>query len=247
MIRAIIIEDEKPAARRLLRMLEKENIKVVSVVNSVNQANQWLQKQINFDLAFMDIRLSDGLSFEILKNMNKNIPIIFTTAYDQYAIKAFKINSIDYLLKPIKQEELHFSIEKYNQLKPSYELTNIINNLVKNKKIYKERFVSKIGEFIKIIPTNNILCFYSEFKTTKIRTKQGKNIFYDESLEKIEKQLNPQKFFRVNRKYIINISGIKEIVRYSNSRLKIILENFKDAEIIVAREKVKDFQKWLQN
>ncbi len=247
MIKAIIIEDEKPAGRHLQRMLEKEGLQTLEILPSVEVAVAWLRSNPQPQLVFADIQLSDGLSFDIFKQQPVSCPIIFTTAYDQYAIKAFKLNSIDYLLKPIKQDELQQAIYKYKKLNTtnSIDINNIIKQINKFKNNYKERFIIKAGIHIRIVEVDDIACFYSEEKTTYLRTLEGKEYITDESLEKIEKLINPTHFFMVNRKFIVALKSIKDIVRYSNSRYKLIVHKFEKTEIIVAREKVKIFKAWL--
>ena len=247
----IIIEDEKPSARRLVRMLNEINIEAQAMLHSVAESIKWFNNNKHPDLILLDIQLSDGLSFEIFEEVNVNSAIIFTTAYDEYALKAFKLNSIDYLLKPIDQDELELAITKFRKNKP--ENTNIQMDLEQIKKIlvnplnknYKERFTIKIGQHLKIIPTEDIECFYSENKGTYIFTSDNRDYLIDSTLEHLEMDLDPTVFFRVNRKFYINIQAIKDIITYSNSRLKLILNSFSEHEIIVSREKVKNFKIWI--
>jgi len=245
MIQAVIIEDEKPAARRLQRMLQKENIQTNILLHSVQESVEWFNSNVAPDLIFADIHLSDGSAFEIFEKTNLQSPVIFTTAYDQYAIKAFKLNSIDYLLKPIRQEELRFAVNKYrNNNLQNIDFQQLLTN-IQNPLNYKERFSIQYGHHIKSLPVQDIICFYSQDKATYIVTANGEEFLYDNPLEKIYPQLRPTGFFRVNRKFIIGHNAIADIISYSNSRLKVILKNFSQHEIIVARERVKDFKKWL--
>jgi len=248
----IIIEDEKPSARRLQRMLSEINMETQAMLHSVNEAVKWFQNNEHPDLILLDIQLSDGLSFEIFEQVEVKSAIIFTTAYDEYALKAFKLNSIDYLLKPIDEEELESAIEKFkiNQPEPhnlQVDLDQIkrllVNPLSKN---YKERFTIKIGQHLKMISVDEIECFYSENKGTYIFTSDNRDYLIDSSLEHLDASLDPLKFFRVNRKFYVNIKAIKDIISYTNSRLQIILNSFSDHEIIVSREKVRDFKRWLE-
>jgi len=244
----IIIEDEKPAARRLQRMLQQENIFVEVLLHSVDEAITWLQLYPNPELIFADIQLSDGLSFDIFKQINLSSAIVFTTAYDQYAINAFKLNSVDYLLKPIKQEDLHFAIEKYRkqQAGNSFDMQKLLQSIQSQKAVtYKQRFSVSFGQHLQSIDAGQVECFYSQDKTTYIFTENAESYIYEKSLDSIEKQLNPKDFFKVNRKFIVQYSGIKDIISYSNSRLKVVLKNYNEQDIIVARERVKDFRKWL--
>jgi DNA-binding LytR/AlgR family response regulator len=251
-MKIIIIEDEKPSARRLQRMLSEINIKAQAMLHSVAEAVKWFQNNEHPDLILLDIQLSDGLSFEIFEQVEVKSAIIFTTAYDEYALKAFKLNSIDYLLKPIDDEELENAIDKFRINQPEahnlqVDLDQIkkllVNPLSKN---YKERFTIKIGQHLKMISTDDIECFYSENKGTYIFTSDNRDYLIDSSLELLESSLDPIKFFRVNRKFYVNIKAIKDIISYTNSRLQIILNTFSDHEIIVSREKVRDFKKWLE-
>ncbi len=246
MIAALIIEDEKPAARRLQRMLTKENIDVLETLNSVNSAVAWLQSNPQPPLVFCDIQLSDGIAFEIFEKIKINSPIIFTTAYDEYAIRAFKLNSIDYLLKPFTQEDLQFAIQKYKNTHSKNQVENfseVFKNLTQQK-IYKERFLVRKGVYIQVLTTRDIDYFYSENKMTYIHQYSGKESIVDESLEKLTQIIDPEKFFRVNRQYIINREAVKEMIRLANKRIKLVLLS-DNMEVIVARERVNDFLKWI--
>lgn len=246
----VIIEDEKPAARLLKRRVEKLGYPVQELLYSVNESIAWLQNNEHPDLIFMDIQLSDGLSFEILDSLELKSSIIFTTAYDEYVLKAFKHNSIDYLLKPVDEEELKFAINKFlslQQPKQSLDLTAIKELLSPKAAIkYRERFSVKVGTNIKLVETSQIECFFSENKVSFIHTKEGKNFIVDFTLDALEMRLDPKKFFRINRSQIIQLDAIKEITVYSNSRLRVILHSYNREEMIVSREKVNDFKDWLE-
>jgi len=244
----IIIEDEKPAARLLSRKLEKLNISVNQMLHSVEESLNWFSQNPQPDLIFLDIQLSDGLSFEIFEQFPIKSAIIFTTAYDQYALRAFKLNSIDYLLKPIDEKELAEAINKFKERTQNHTALDfnwIKSLLVSEQKQYKERFSIKIGQQLKIVTTQEIECFYSENKGTYLHTTENRNYLIDATIEQLESELNPKEFFRVSRKFIIGLKAIKEIQVYSNSRLKIILSTFKEDEIIVSRERVSDFKNWI--
>ena len=247
----IIIEDEKPAARRLNRMLSALNIEVKTMLHSVEESINWFQNNEHPDLIFLDIQLSDGLSFEIFEEVTVKSAIIFTTAYDEYALKAFKLNSIDYLLKPLDEDELTVAVNKFkeNQTKQSDVKVNIddIRKLLINPvdRKFKKRFTIKVGQHIKIIHVDEIECFYSENKATYIHTNSNRNYLIDDSLEHWQEQLNPEHFFRVNRTFIVHINAIKDIVSYTNSRLQLKLHSFDADEIIVSRERVKEFKNWI--
>lgn len=243
----ILIEDEKPAARLLKRKIEKLGFKVGEMLHSVEESINWLQNNPQPDLIFLDIQLSDGISFQIFDELEIHSAIIFTTAYDEYALKAFKLNSIDYLLKPVDEEELAFAIEKYEKQREVKINFSEIRNLFDKNKTYKERFTTKIGQSIKMIVTEDIECIYSENKATYAFTKEGKNYLLDYTLDKVEELIDPKRFFRINRGQIIKIDSIKDIAVYSNLRLKISLLKFIEQECIVSREKVNAFKSWLES
>lgn len=248
----LIIEDEKPAARRLQRMLERLEVQVGQLLHSVEEAIHWFKSNEHPDLIFLDIQLSDGLSFEIFDEVTIHSAIIFTTAYDEYALQAFKLNSIDYLLKPIDDEELEAAVKKYKLLQPKAQQVQFnfedIKKLLTNpvEREYKKRFTTKIGQHIKMIPVDEIECFYSENKGTYAHTIDGRDYLLDTTLEQLEGELEPETFFRISRKFYINITAIKDIISYTNSRLQLKLKSYKEQEVIVARERVKDFKLWLE-
>ncbi|MFZ3564019.1 LytR/AlgR family response regulator transcription factor [Tenacibaculum finnmarkense] len=247
----IIIEDEKPAARRLKRMLSEFNIEAQTMLHSVEESINWFQNNKHPDLIFLDIQLSDGLSFEIFEEIEVKSAIIFTTAYDQYALKAFKLNSIDYLLKPLDQDELKVAVDKFKEHQPKKSdvkvnidaIRKLLINPVDRK--FKKRFTIKVGQHIKMIPIDQIVCLYSENKATYIHTNANRNYLIDNSLEYWEEHLNPEYFFRVNRTFIIHINAIKDIISYTNSRLQLMLHFYDESEIIVSRERVKAFKNWI--
>lgn len=254
-MKTIIIEDEKPAARRLHRMLAEFGVTVSTMLYSVEEAIDWFQNNEHPDLIFLDIQLSDGLSFEIFDVIEVHSAIIFTTAFDEYALQAFKLNSIDYLLKPIDDDDLENAVKKYRlRFKASAEPNKIALDFEDIKKLlvnplereYKKRFTARVGQHLKIINAEDVECFYSENKGTYAATKEGRNYLLDTTLEQLEGELKPQVFFRVSRKYYINIAYIKDIISYTNSRLQLKLKHHPDFEIIVSREKVKDFRLWLE-
>lgn len=248
----IIIEDEKPAARRLSRLLAELDVEVSVMLHSVEEAINWFQNNEHPDLIFLDIQLSDGLSFEIFDEVAIKSAIIFTTAYDEYALQAFKLNSIDYLLKPIDDEDLEMAVKKYKSLKPEPQKLALdfedIKKLLVNplEREFKKRFTVRVGQHLKIINADEVECFYSENKGTYAATIEGRNYLLDTTLEHLETELEPKIFFRVSRKFYVNINHIKDIISYTNSRLQIKLNHFSDQEIIVSRERVRDFKLWLE-
>jgi len=247
----IIIEDEKPAARLLQRKLAKLDIQVGVMLHSVEEAVDWFSNNEHPDLIFLDIQLSDGLSFEIFEKVEIKSAIIFTTAYDEYALRAFKLNSIDYLLKPIDEGDLQIAVSKFKVRLPKQETMQLDFEQIKKmlinpfEKNHKKRFTVKIGQHLKIISTDEVECFFSENKGTYIHTFDNRNYLIDTTLEVLEQELEGKDFFRVSRKFIIQLKAIKEIVLYSNSRLKLVLPTFKDDEVIISREKVSSFKVWI--
>ena len=247
----IIVEDEAIAARRLQRMLEKKGMQIVKTISSVAALKDQIHASEQPELYFFDIHLNDGIVFEALEGIDFEIPIIFTTAYDQYAIKAFKQNSIDYLLKPIDEEELEVSITKYKKSqKQSVDLsalTALLSNATttNTSPTYRERISIRIGDKIKSLTITDISLFYSDNKMNFLYTLEGRSYPIEQTIESTFKELDPKKFFRVNRGYIVSIEAISEVIAYSNSRLKVKITKGDQHEIIVSREKVKDFKQWL--
>ena len=246
----VIIEDEKPAARLLQRKVQQLGYSATKLLHSVEESLEWFSNNAHPDLIFLDIQLSDGLSFEIFEKIEIKSAIIFTTAYESYALRAFKLNSIDYLLKPIDEEELATAIEKFKlrvEQKDSLSLNfeQIKSMFSSTEKVYKSRFTVKIGAHLKIINSEEVECFFSENKGTYIHTLDNRDYLIDCTLEVLETELDPKKFYRISRKFIVPLNALKEIVVYSNSRLKIILPTYKADDVIVSREKVSDFKSWI--
>ncbi|MGV3459645.1 MAG: LytR/AlgR family response regulator transcription factor [Flavobacterium sp.] len=247
----IIVEDEKPAARLLQRKLDKLGISTATMLHSVEEAIAWFGSNAHPDLIFLDIQLSDGLSFEIFDAVPINSAVIFTTAYDEYALRAFKLNSIDYLLKPIDEDDLEAAVKKYRErtLQPqslSLDFEQIKRMLVNPaEKAYKKRFTIKMGQHLKMVNIEDVECFFSENKGTYLHTHDNRDYLLDCTLEQLESELDPAEFYRVSRKFIVPMKAIKDIVVYTNSRLKVILPTYKDDEVIVSRERVNDFREWL--
>ena len=247
----IIIEDEKPSARLLQRKVEKLGFQITTLLHSVEEAINWFQNNSHPDLIFLDIQLSDGLSFEIFDAVEIKSAIIFTTAYDEYALRAFKLNSVDYLLKPIDEDDLEIAVNKFKARQPKLESMSLdfetIKRILVNPEVktYKKRFTIKTGQHLKMINIDEVECFYSENKGTYLHTLDNRNYLLDGTLEQLEVELDPKEFFRVSRKFIIPMKAIKDILVYSNSRLKVILPTYKEDEVIVSREKVSDFKNWI--
>ena len=247
----LIVEDEKVAAERLVGLIKNydPSINVTEIVQSVKNAVLWLNTHQAPDLIFMDIQLADGLSFEIFEQTIVKTPVIFTTAYDEYALKAFKVKSIDYLLKPIDPDELKNAIEKFKENNSPKEIpTQVFDSIMHSlTKKYKNKFVMNVGEHIKVFTTEDIQCFYSIEKCTFLQNKSGRDYGISYSLDQLEDLLDPAQFFRINRKFIVSFSAISDIISYSNSRLKVKLNSNKADDLIVSREKVQDFKQWLEN
>lgn len=248
----IIIEDEKPSARRLQRMLKSLNIEAETMLHSVEESIEWFQDNVHPDLIFLDIQLSDGLSFEIFEAIDIKSAVIFTTAYDEYALQAFKLNSIDYLLKPIDEDDLKIAVDKFKERTPQNNSVTLDFNDIKKllvnpiEREYKKRFSVKVGQHLKLINVEDIECIYSENKGTYAHTIEGRNYLLDQTLDQLEDELEPHVFYRISRKFYVNINAIKDIISYTNSRLQIKLNYYNDQDIIVARERVKDFKNWLE-
>ena len=248
-----IIEDEKPAAA-MLEMLIKQvepSTQVITQIPSVAKSIEWLKaNEKEVDVIFMDIQLTDGLCFEIFKEIKVIKPIIFTTAYDEYAIEAFKVNSIDYLLKPIKIEALTQSINKLKSFKPTVQpdsITNyhdLINLLAQKQQNYPPRIMVKVGEHIKSIKVDETAFFFAEGRTVFIVTNEKRKYIVDYTLEELSNMLDPRLFFRCNRTYIVNINAITDVLVYSSTRLKVRLPKEFDDEVIVSRERVNQFKNW---
>jgi DNA-binding LytR/AlgR family response regulator len=255
MYKAIIVEDEKPAAEHLQRLINQVDVKidVLRIISSVDEALSWFKNNPLPDLIFLDIQLSDGLSFEIFDHVKISCPVIFTTAYEEYAIKAFKVNSIDYLLKPIGIDDLKYAINQFRSI--SYSVKDVYNQTLRYKvdqvmklltNNFKSRFIVNVGMHIKSIEVENINLFYSLEKATFILESTGKTYDVSYSLEQIEKLIDPKQFFRISRKHIININAIADIISYSGSRLKLKIVNAKDDDILVSRSKLTEFRRWLE-
>jgi DNA-binding LytR/AlgR family response regulator len=245
MIKTVIIEDEKPASRKLERMLsEFPEIEVVAKIESVEEGVQWFSENEHPQLIFSDIVLGDGLSFDIFEKIPTKGFIIYTTAFDQYTLKAFKLNSIDYLLKPILDEDLGGAIEKFKSFLPADNSVSSheIKQLIKKDKTTLSRILVKIGYNLKIVQTHEVSCFFSENKIVYLQT-QERTYPSDFTLDELEDVLDEKKFFRVNRQFIINSDYIKNI--HTSPNYKVEMEFQPQEEITVSRDRVKDFKDWL--
>lgn len=248
----LIIEDEAPAARRLQKLLEEINpqISIIAVLGGVNESIEWLQSNTCPDIIFMDIQLNDGISFEIFDQVNIPHPIIFTTAFDDYVLNAFKVNSIDYLLKPINEEELKRSLDKYENLKSQFTtsdhslIKSLVSQVQQQDKQYKTRFLVKKGEQLLSINTADILSFQSRNGLVYILTAGNKKYLIDQTLDDLAQILDSQKYFRVNRQFILSYESIQIVHKYGKGKLLVETTFNCDEQIIISAEKASIFKTW---
>jgi two-component system LytT family response regulator len=252
-LNVLIIEDEAPAVEKLERYLQKysASIKVISKIESINNSVEWLKhRQAEIDLIFMDIQLTDGLSFKIFDLVKVEKPVIFITAFNEYALDAFKVNGIDYLLKPITYSDLSVSLQKLENLKSQLTRSEAETEKIKAVlsalpvKNYKNRFMVKLGDHIRSITSDQISFFFADGRDVYLITNQLRKFIIDYTLESLEDILDPKIFHRCNRSYILNITAIQDVIVYSNSRLKVMTAIKWESEIIVSREKVSEFKEW---
>jgi two-component system, LytTR family, response regulator len=253
-MKVLIIEDEKPASDKIVSFLQMydSNIEVMAIIESVCKAVEWFRETSTLpDVIFMDVQLTDGLCFEIFEQVSIKKPIIFTTAFNQYAIKAFKQNSIDYLLKPIDYQQFYQSLKKLTTLRDNLPGNSEFDQLEQYRTLfsnigqsYKPRFMVKVGEHLRTVQTENIVLFFAEGRNVTLIDNKSKRYVVDYKMEELENMLNPKHFFRLSRSFIVNINFIADTLIYSNSRLKVALTNPFEEEIIVSREKVKLFKEW---
>ncbi len=253
-MKVLIIEDEQPAAKQLTKLLTKldPSVSVIETIDSVESSVKWLKTFPAPDAVFMDIQIADGLSFDIFNQVDIQSPVIFTTAFDQYAVKAFKVNAIDYLLKPIDEDELSETLVKLQTRKselmtpPQYP-ADFFKHFYQNipQQTYKERFLIKIGQNLTSVETQDIAYFFSEDGMSQCFTLQNRKHIVEHTLDELENNLNPKDFFRINRKIVLHIKAIQKISPHFNGRLKLELTPQYREEIFVARERVNDFKTWL--
>jgi DNA-binding LytR/AlgR family response regulator len=258
-LRALIIEDEPLAARRLAELLRRQQpaVEVVATAESVAAAVVLLDTlQPAPDVLFLDIHLADGLSFELFERTTVPCPVIFTTAYDHYAIRAFKVNSVDYLLKPIDAAELQAAVQKLRERRTTAQLATpamafdpaLLTQVLQQMQVrptYKEQFVVRVGEHLKAIATEQIAYFFSLEKATLLQTRENRRFVVDYTLEQLESLLDPRQFFRLNRTYLAQASAIQDIIHYTNSRLQTVLQHCPEGPVLVSRERVPAFKAWL--
>jgi DNA-binding LytR/AlgR family response regulator len=251
-MKILIIEDEPHAAQRLEILVESllENVTICGKIDSVRKAVDWFKNNLPPDVVLMDIQLADGISFQIFEQCNVNAPVIFTTAYDEYAVRAFKVNSIDYILKPVDKDELMVALTKVRaRVRSEDDTEQLLKNMSEAVKMltkkYKSRFVIKVGEHLRTVEVNDIRFFYSQEKATFCVTNENRSFILDYTLDQLEEMVDPAHFFRINRKYMVSSGAIQDIISYSNSRLKLVLTGSQDRDVIVARERVQEFKDWL--
>lgn len=257
-MKVLIIEDEELAVKKLRKTLNAvdESAEVVGVADSIRSSVNWLQNNPSPDLILMDIELCDGQSFEIFDKVDVKSTVIFTTSYDEFALKAFKVNSVDYLLKPVQKDDLHVAIEKYKKLKTLYKDANEspvfnIENLVKELqqkmqgKEYRKRFLVKQAQKLVSIETDQIAYFYSDGRLNFFKTFDNKKFVVDYTMDELEEMLDPEKYFRISRSFYVSINSVDQIHDYFGNRLMLYLKPQVDKEALVSRERVSDFKRWL--
>lgn len=249
-MKVLILEDETLAADRLEGMLREiqPNVDIIGRLKSVATSVEWLNANARPDLIVTDIRLLDGLCFDIFSQVKVDSPVIFTTAYDQYAIRAFEVNSVDYLLKPIEREKLEVSLQRVQQRKaePAPDYSRVLD-LIKNasQPAFKSRFMVRLGQRIVAITTDKIGYFFSESKLTYIVTLDGKKLPIDQPLDELIDILDPKRFFRVNRQFIVAFESIAEIHPYFKGRIKIVLQPKTDEEVVISSDRTPEFKRWI--
>jgi DNA-binding LytR/AlgR family response regulator len=256
-MKVLVIEDEKPAARMLMRLLERSEQfdgSVYGPLGSIKECIDHFKSGAEYDLIFMDIHLADGPSFDIFESVKPKSPIIFCTAFDQYALEAFKLNSIDYLLKPIEPSDLDRALTKYREIHykssaPPFSAEALLAALEVHQKPrkHKNRFVLKLGDRILVKETESIALFHSADKATFLQDDDGKEYPMEYSLDQLESMLDPEQYFRINRKYLIRLRAIVDMRSYSGSRIKLQLKNSQDTDVLVSRERTSDFKLWLDH
>ncbi|MDX1936063.1 MAG: LytTR family DNA-binding domain-containing protein [Flavihumibacter sp.] len=251
-MKILIVEDEEQAYKRLKKLIAEAvpGAVILDVVMSIQSAIKWFAGNPMPDLVFMDVNLADGESFEIFKQVSITCPIIFTTAYEEYAIKAFKVNSIAYLLKPVDKADIEAAMAKLHSIKghsPAPDYVNLLKNLQQPlATAYRERFVVKLGDNLKSIPTDEVAYFFTENKANFLCTREGKKYPIDFNLDQVETQLNPKTYFRINRQFIIAMSSIDEMKSYTRSRVIIKLKPASHLDTIVSVERANKFRDWLE-
>lgn len=248
-MKALVIEDEILASKHLLQVLEEVgDISVIAVLESITETIEWFRKNQQPDIVFMDIHLADGSAFEIFKHTSINCPIVFTTAYDEYALRAFKVNSIDYLLKPIEPVDVQDALKKLKGLSGSDSLKTALKNLItsyeKTSKYRKHFLIPSKGDKLIPVQTSDLACFYINTGIVKAFSPDGKSYKFDYTLDELEEMLDPELFFRANRQYIISRTAIRDIDLWFNSRLSVNLKIAVPEKILISKARISEFKKW---
>lgn len=253
-MKVLIIEDEFHAVKYLSGLLEEliPDLQILATLDTVEESVEWFQSHPSPELVFMDIQLADGLSFDIFRHVEVSAPVIFTTAFDQYTLRAFKLNSIDYLLKPVEKEELEAALakySKYHQARPTTDWQQLIANLpIHQKDAYRQRFLTKQGKSLTYLLASDIAYLYSDEGITFAIDKKGKRFVLDTTIDRLQNELDPKDFFRINRGQIVHINSIQQIDNWFSHRLKIkVAPENSTMEHVVSRDRVKDFKAWLDH
>jgi len=251
-MKVLIIEDEAPAFRRLQKILEEINpdIEILDVIDSVEETVKWMKYHPEPDLIFMDIQLSDGISFEVFDQVEIRTPVIFTTAFDEFMLRAFKVNSIDYLLKPIKIQELRQGLNKFeslasNRIQTQPDFKILLEEIRKDQRPFKSRWLLKMGDKLTSIATSQIAYFYTSNGVVHLMTESGKSFLMDQNLEQIQEELDPQEFYRANRQMIIHFKSIEQVEKYHKGKLFVHIHPAFKEGVTVSAEKATDFKNWL--
>jgi len=254
MLKTVIVEDETLATKKLEALIKKydPSIEILAKLPSIKEAVKWFNQNTAPDLIFMDIHLEDGLSFAIFEATSIQIPVIFTTAFDEYTINAFKVNSIDYLLKPINYEDLSRSLDKFHQLKRQFssnaiDIKGLLDSLVPKENNYKSRFLVNEGNNMIMIDISDVACFFAEDKFAFMVTHKGKQYLVDITLDKLSQALDPKLFYRVNRQFILSAKSIGTMSKYGTNKLRVNLIPTSNKEVFVSMDKYTDFKSWLDS
>lgn len=250
-MQVVIIEDERPNSTRLKKMLAEldEELEVLATLETITDSVAWFSQHPHPDVVLMDVRIADGLSFDIFPQVQLQCPVVFITAYDEYAVRAFKVNSLDYLLKPVEKEDLAIALEKVRAKKMLQDTGELVKQLLgvlqRRQNTYRTRFVIPVRDELRTILTANIDFIYYSITGTHLVLKDREQLLVNMSMDEIEEQLDPDAFFRVNRQHIVHMDSIQVIKQYAVSKLRVVLKQDPDREIIISKEKAPLFRQWL--
>lgn len=249
-LRIVLIEDEAAAVRRMRKLLAElgPDVQVLVDLPSVQEAVAWFNQHEPPDLAILDVRLADGSSFEIFKAVDVACPVIFVTAFDEFALQAFRVNALDYLLKPVKREELAAALDRLARVRTVRSMSALVQHEAATDKptVPVKRFLVRVGDRIRVVEPDHIAYIHARQKGTYLRTTEGKDLPLDDSLDRLECQLAPDRFFRLNRQLIVNFKSIRELHAYSKSRVKVVLDPPFDEDAVVSSERSAEFKRWLE-